>query len=272
MIRRLATILPILAALGVLAASSTAQAQDTAPTWRRRTGPQPKSTLGNFTVELRFGGYYPQVDDEFGGSGPFTQFFGKGPQFYFGLEADWMPIEIPYVGRLGPAFGWGYATMSAKAKLPTTDIASGAATTETVGVSTNLNIHAMHVSAVLRIDEIKKRIVIPIVPYAKIGFGMGTWSSGTSTGGSKVGDCEATTPTNCVTAEGLSIGPHIAVGGMLGLNWLDRRSGTMARESTGIDQAYLFGEWMLDKLDSGVGKDPMHVGTSSWVLGIALDL
>ena len=59
---------------------------------------------------------------------------------------------------------------------------------------------------------------------------------------------------------------------MLGLNWLDRRSGSMARETTGVDQAYIFGEWMFDKLDSGVGKDAMHVGSSSWVLGIALDL
>ncbi len=63
-----------------------------------------------------------------------------------------------------------------------------------------------------------------------------------------------------------------AVGGMLGLNWLDRRSGTMARETTGIDHAYLFGEWMYNKLDYGFGKDGMHIGTSSWVVGIALDL
>jgi len=114
--------------------------------------------------------------------------------------------------------------------------------------------------------------VLPIVPYAKLGFGMGSWSSGTTTGGSKVGDCDAKKPVNCITAEGLSIGPHVALGGMLGLNWLDRRAGTMARQGSGINQAYIFGEWMLDKLDTGIGKEAMHVGTSSWVIGLAVDL
>lgn len=235
---------------------------------------QPKETIWNFTLETRFGAYYPAIDETFAADpaypcgGPYHCFFGNGAQFYFGLELDWLPVRIPYVGKVGPAFGWGVVMMNAK----THDAKSinwsenwseqGASTSESTGIT----LFPMHVSAVLRVDEISRRTVLPIVPYGKIGFGFGTWNSGTSQGTSKIGDDSKT------TAEGTSFGPHIALGGMFGLNWLDRRSGTMARETTGIDHAYLFGEWMYNKLDYGFGKDGMHIGTSSWVVGIALDL
>lgn len=266
------------AAACVLAVSAPASAQawlKSESTWRQHTSegrPTTPSMIDRFTFEMRFGAYAPEVDEEFGGPGPFADYFGTGAQFYFGLEVDWTPLRIPYVGRFGPGFGWGFTTMSTKAKVPGLDT-DGAATEVEAGESTSLTIHPMHLSGVLRIDEIARRTVIPIVPYAKLGFGFAPWSSGTSTGTSGVGtDCTATTPVDCVKGEGLSIGSHLALGGMLGLNWLDPRSGAMARETAGIKQAYIFGEWMWDNLDSSFGKPAMHVGTSTWVLGLALDL
>ncbi len=263
----------------LLAIPSVAMAQSRyeQPSWRRGTSQTPEggNPLRSFTLEVRFGPYYPEIDEELGGKGPYTDFFGTGGQFYFGLELDWTPIRIPYIGRIGPAFGWGYVTMSAKAKVEgsTTTTTDGTTEEGVAGPKTSINIHAMHASAVLRIDEIKRRTVIPIVPYAKLGFGFGTWSSATETGTSKVGDCTDETADSCIKAEGLSIGSHIAVGGMLGLNWLDPRSGAMARETTGIDHAYLFGEWMWMNLDSGAGKNPngMHIGSSTWIVGLAID-
>lgn len=283
MSRRLALTLAACGALTAIAAPSIASAQASRgaseSNWRRHgtKGTPPDSPLTSFTFETRFGAYYPEIDEEFGGPGPYAEYFGSSAQFYFGLELDWTPIRIPYIGRLGPAFGWGFTTMNAQAKIEPTTVEPTTDETEdgesAAGPSTTISIHAMHVSAVLRIDEISRRTVLPIVPYGKFGLGFGAWSSSTSTGTSQVGsDCDAAAPTSCFKGEGLSIGPHIAVGGMLGLNWLDPRSGAMARETTGIDQAYLFGEWMWANLDSGVGKPGMHIGTSSWVVGIALDL
>lgn len=280
MIRRASLVLPACAcaAACVLLAPEVASAQTwkSSPTssWRRRShaAGAPESSLSSFTLEARFGAYYPEIDEEFGGTGPYTEFFGTGPQFYFGLELDWTPIRIPYVGKLGPAFGWGFTTMKAKAQVSggvdTGDDADSAA-----GPETTIDIHAMHASAVLRIDEISRRTVIPIVPYAKFGFGFGAWKTGTSSGTSEVCDPPGST-TSCSVGEGLSVGPHLGLGGMLGLNWLDPRSSGMARETSGIDQAYLFGEWMWANLDSGLGKNSnaMHIGTSTWVVGIALDL
>lgn len=273
-----ARVLPWCVATGLLVAPAVASAQSwkgsSEASWRRHSSEsKAQSPLESFTFEIRFGAYYPEIDEEFGGAGPYKDFFGTGAQFYFGLELDWTPIRIPYLGRLGPAFGWGFITMNGQAKIPT-DATTTTTETETdsgTGPTTSIAIHAMHASAVLRIDEISRRTVLPIVPYAKFGLGFGVWSSSTDTGTSKVCS-DATDTATCIKAEGLSIGPHLALGGMLGLNWLDPRSGAMARETTGIDQAYVFGEWMWTNLDNGTGKGAMHVGTSTWVVGIALDL
>lgn len=273
MSRILAFLAPLGVAVGLLSVAGTAAAQSAdspGSPWRQRSRGAGVPPSSKFTFEARFGAYYPEVDEEFGGPGPFSDYFGTGAQFYFGLELDWTPLRIPYVGRLGPAFGWGITTMSGQAQI-TSSTDTGEEDT-TAGPSTSFTIHAMHASAVLRVDEIARRTVVPIVPYAKLGLGFGVWSTGTSTGTSKVGsDCDAAEPTDCVSGEGLSIGPHIALGGMLGLNWLDPRAGVRARESTGINQVYLFGEWMWANLDSGLGKPGMHVGTSTWVLGLAFD-
>lgn len=268
----LALSVPACLAAGLLLSAGTASAQSiekSGAPWRQKSRSSLPGDNTKFTFEARFGAYYPEVDEEFGGPGPFSDYFGTGPQFYFGLEVDWTPLRIPYVGRIGPAFGWGITTMNGAA---TVGEPAAEGEEESVGPSTSLTIHAMHLSAALRVDEISRRTVVPIVPYAKLGFGFGTWSSGTSAGTSKVGtDCDADAPADCYVAEGLSFGPHIALGGMLGLNWLDPRSGAMARENSGIHQVYVFGEWMWTNLDFST-KGPMHIGTSTWVLGLAFDL
>lgn len=273
--RFIASSAPACLAVGLFLNAGSASAQSverSGSPWRQRSREAAASSFSKFTLEARFGAYYPEVDEEeaLGGPpGPFSEYFGTGAQFYFGLELDWTPLRIPYVGRIGPAFGWGMTTMNGA-----TTIGEPAAEGEEAqtGPSTSFTIHAMHASAVLRIDEISRRTVVPLVPYAKVGLGFGTWSSGTSNGTSKAGtDCDAAEPADCFKAEGLSIGPHIALGGMLGLNWLDPRSGAMARENNGIQQVSVFGEWMYSNLNDGVGKPGMHIGTSTWVLGLAFD-
>ncbi len=247
--------------------------------WRRRDRNDANlapPTIWNFTFELRLGAYYPNIDDGFAPDpkypcgGPYHCYFGNGAQFYFGLEIDWFPLRIPYLGRIGPALGWGFVSFGGKTHNPkSTDWAPDwrdnpdAVSDE----STGMTLIPMHVSAVLRIDEISRRTVLPIVPYAKAGFGFGTWNSGTGQGTSKPKDSAG----KAQVAEGLSFGPHIALGGMLGLNWLDRRSSALARESSGIQQAYLFGEWMLADLRYSAKPATMNIGTSTWVLGLAAD-
>lgn len=224
--------------------------------WRQEAGSRGEAYRSpqHFAAELRFGGYYPQVDDEFGGTGPFHRAFGDSPKFYIGLEFDWQALRVPYIGALGPGLGWGYTYMSRTALVEGTNIESGE--------TTSLSIMPWHLSAVLRLDELMRRTGFPVVPYAKFGVGFATWSAATSQGVSSYQGVEG---------RGTTWGTHLALGGMLALNWLDRPAAAAMDENSGVNHAYLFGEWMNARLD-GLGSRPqMHVGTSSWVLGIAVD-
>jgi hypothetical protein len=248
------------AAVLASAAPARAQAHDAATDWRRldrseSLGKGSSSQL--FTFELRFGQYFPEIDDKPGlgrdkaGNLPYNGVFGPNDQFYFGLELDYLPFRIPYVGAVGPGFGWGFTTTSAVAKL------SGDLTTES-GTDTSFTIMPMHLSAVVRFDELMRRTGIPIVPYGKIGLGLGVWTGSPVPSG--------------YNGAGATWGMHYAAGGMLALNFLDPRSAARLDETTGVNHAYIFGEFMRANLN-GLGATPtMYLGSTSWVVGLAFDL
>ncbi|WP_437726891.1 MXAN_2562 family outer membrane beta-barrel protein [Sorangium sp. So ce861] len=244
----------------LIATAAGAQTRGSMGNWRQthRSSADRDTRYGSpqsFAFEARFGPYSPEVDEEFSGAGPYQATFGDDQQFYFGMELDWLPLRIPYVGLIGPGLGWGYTSRSAGAF----EAGSAVRTQE----QTSLTIMPMHLSAVLRADELMRRTGVPIVPYAKLGLGMGLWYS---VSGPRTANVEG------VRGEGISWGTHLALGAMLALNWLDRRASSQLDETTGINHTYLFGEWMYANLD-GLGSSPqMHVGTSTWVLGLALDM
>lgn len=222
--------------------------------WRRTNRPDDEDRFfnpGRFAFELRFGPYYPRIDDEFDGAAtPYETVFNENPQFYFGFEIDWLAFRIPYVGAVGPGLGWGYTWASTKAML------SDKPGVES-GQDTSLWIMPLHLSAVLRVDALMRETGIPVVPYGKLGLGWGLWSAARGEDTAQVGD---------VLGRGSSLGLHTALGGMLSLTWLDPHSTASLRDSTGLSSIYLFGEWMNMALGGG---SQMRVGTSTWVLGLA---
>jgi hypothetical protein len=226
-------------------------------TWRQRVRQgesQSKYTdFKHFYVEMRFGPYSPEVDEEFDGAAtPYADFFGDDPLFYFGLEIDWLPLYIPYVVSIGPGFGWGVTSASGQAVV--------ASTGGDAGSETSLSIMPMHLSAVARFDGPLREMGVPIAPYIKAGLGIGIWSA---SGPNE--DSTAQSP------EGASYGMHLAIGASVSLNAFDPSAAMAMRENTGIRYANVWAEWMWANLD-GIGSTPqMHVGTSTVVLGLALD-
>jgi len=226
-------------------------------TWRQAQT-RPSGEAGGFDgrhvlAELRFGAYSPRVDDEFGGAAtPYADYFGTSPKFYFGVEVDWLPIRIPYVGSLGIGAGWATISATGKAKTTTGD----------AGSDTSLSIRPIHAVGVLRADGMLRQFGFPLVPYVKGGLGLGMWQasgpSGTSQAGSTVG-------------EGTTLGLHFALGGALSLGTFDRRTAMAMRAQTGIQHAYIWGEWLLAKLDGFGANDVMNVGTSTGIGGVALE-
>jgi hypothetical protein len=239
--------------------------------WRRKERPAPPPVDTQFAFEVRFAPYWPKVDNEagLGGRTPYEDTFGNDPLFYFGLELDYMPVRIPYVGTLGAAVGWGYTWVSAFAHItgctdPNDEDDKDPCESKD---ETSLEIMPMHASLVLRGDELMRRTGVPLVPYGKFGFGWAYWTSSKTAGVSKVnvpGEEED------LFAEDVTIGLHAALGLALALNVLDAQSAGSLRESTGVGHAYLFAEWMNALLD-GFNGTQMHVGTSTFVTGLAID-
>ena len=243
--------------VGVLVAASNAHAQGVdefggygGPRVGRAESPQ------DAAVELRFGRYLPEVDNEFKGSArPFHDVFGDSNRYELGAEVDWQVLRVPHLGTLGPGVGWGVTKFTAKAQFTN---GSGESAEDT-----RLWIMPMYLVGVARVDTLSRDLKIPFVPYAKLGLGLGVWWSS---------DGQQSASAKGVAGKGLSYGLTYAAGLMFLLDVLDEDDAKSADGMTGINNSYIFAEWFRPQLD-GFGKSGvMDLSSSSWVLGIAMEM
>lgn len=208
----------------------------------------------NAAFELRFGPYKPEVDSEFNGARPFEDTFGSDNRYLVGIEVDWQALRIPSFGTFGPGFGWGYTKFSGDALLAD---GSGNRSAQT----TTLNVMPMYAVGVLRVDVLARESYVPIVPYAKAGFGYALWWSSDGDGAAHGDDG--------TVGRGASYGPQFALGAMFLLDIIDRTSAVEIDTTTGVNNTYFFMEWYRSQLGTG---DQMKVGTNTWMLGLALEI
>lgn len=212
----------------------------------------------NFALELRFGPYRPNVDNEFNGSAaPYQQIFGTKKRYLIGLELDWQALRIPMVGTFGPGIGWGYTTASGSALL--TDGSGGRAAQDT-----SLSVMPMYAVGVLRVDVLARQTPVPLVAYAKAGFGYALWWS--SSGGSTSHAADGR------VARDASYGYQFALGGMFLLDSIDQDAAIEMDNATGINNSYFFMEWYYSNLNGFGSGNQMQVGTNTWMLGLAFEL
>jgi hypothetical protein len=204
--------------------------------------------------ELRFGRYVPEVDSGLGGA-PFRDTFGGSTRFLFGIEGDWQLLRIAHFGSIGPGVGWGTTRFGAKARFT-----EGGGQSE---AETTLWIMPMYLVGVARADVFMRDFQVPLVPYAKFGFGYGLWWSSD-------GDESATA--NGVAGRGASYGLTWALGAMFLLDVLDREDAATADAQLGINNSYVFAEWFRPQLDGFGSNSVLNIGSSSWLLGIAIEM
>jgi len=214
-----------------------------------------------FAFELRFAPYWPDIDSQPGLTGqPYHSIFGNMARLLVSGEIDAQVLKIPHFGSLGPAFSFGYTQMSAPAKF-----SDGSGTS---AENTNIEVFPMYLVAVLRVDVFLRDFRIPLVPYVKAGLGFTLWRSFTDSGTSNYVDPITGKTQN---AFGGTWGEQIAVGGMLNLDWIDRRAAVQLDEYTSINHTYLFGEWMLANLDNFGSPNGLRVGTNTFCGGLAFE-
>ncbi len=214
-----------------------------------------------FAFELRFAPYWPQIDSQPGLTGtPYQTVFGTMPRLLVAGEIDAQLLRIPHFGSLGPAFSFGYTQMSAPAPFANQPGLSAE--------NTNLEVFPMYLAAVLRVDVLMRDLRVPIVPYVKLGLAMTLWRSFTDAGTSSYPNPVTGQTDN---AFGATWGEQIAVGGMLNLDWIDRRAAVSLDDATGINHTYLFGEWMFANLDNFGSSKGLRVGTNTFCGGLAFE-
>jgi hypothetical protein len=245
--------LAAVAAISLPSPSARAQGVDEFGSYGVRRGEQSESEQ-DAAYELRFGRYEPEVDSELG-STPFRDTFGGATRFIIGAEGDWQLLRVPHFGTLGPGFGFGITKFTGKA-----------AFTDGSGISesdTRLWIAPMYLVAVARADVFMRDFHIPLVPYAKLGLGYGLWWSS---------DGEKTPNVDGKVGRGASYGLTYALGGMFLLDVLDPDDAVTADGITGINNSYVFLEWFRPQLDGFGSNKVMDIGSSSWLLGVAVEM
>lgn len=214
------------------------------------------SSPQHFAFEIRFAPYTPQVDNEptLNGKTPYKDTFGSTPRLELAAEFDWQALRIPHVGTLGPGISAGITSMTAKA--PKSD------GTGLSAEDTSLSIYPFYLVAVFRADVLSRDLGIPLVPYIKGGLGYALWRASNAVG---------TSSTDSVSGKGHTVGTNFALGLGLNLNAFDRRSARQLDQATGINNTYLFAEWMVAALNGLGQSSALHVGTNTWSAGLAFE-
>lgn len=242
------------AALGVLATAEPAYAIDEALRDHRSEGHAVYRSKQHGAVELRFGPYRPDIDSEFGGAAtPFEDIYGPGETGMFGIEGDWQALRIPHFGTFGPGVQFSFATFSAFSLLESDP-------TQRSAQPTNMWFLPMSLLAVLRVDVLDKEFHVPLVPYVKFGGTMTLWEATNGIGASVVGD---------VAGQGISTGLTGAAGLMISLNPIAPQAAIDMDNSTGVNSAYLFGEWVVSRVSSF--DQGLETGDSTWQVGVTLE-
>ena len=131
------------------------------------------------------------------------------------------------------------------------------------GETTSLEIFPFAAMAVLRVDVLWREAGVPIVPYAKLGFGYALWRASNTLGTSNF---------DGVSGKGASLGTHAALGLSLNLNVFDPYAAQNFDDSMGVNGSYLFAEWTREDLTGlGFQSDPLRVGGTNWTFGLAFE-
>jgi len=239
----------------------------TIPIWAKAPGSKQR-----FALEFKLGPYVPDVDRNYAGPGfgPYATVFGQTNSLGVTVDEP-KPTVMPVLtfewqfyhfgGPLGLGLQVGYARDRAAAPLADPvpgESARSAADEVTFGVV------PLTLLLSYRFELVADHYRVPLVPYFKIGPTYAFWWSRDGSGNiSHNGDGD--------TGSGGVWGLQLNAGGMLRLDFIERRESNHLKESTGIDHTYVFGEYQLSRIDNfGVGRS-ISVGDSTYFVGLAVE-
>jgi hypothetical protein len=249
-----------LALAGTLLAPASARAQqvitgpgDAGPDPHRFRSPQ------RFAFELKFGPYKPNVDAEFEGSGrtptPYESFFGPSRHLMSRIEFEWQFFRK--LGSLGVSGGVGFFQVTGSAL-------DGMGTGQPTGDTSRFRIIPFSLSGVYRFDYFLETRDFPLVPYGKLGLDYAYWSITDGNG-------EIAHDGTGAEGQGGTMGWHGTVGAALVLDWFDPDAARSFDADMGVNHTAIAFEYTHADI-SGLGAaNRLHVGDTTWTLGLLLE-
>jgi hypothetical protein len=239
----------LLALAAVLLAASPARAQSILHEENRFRSPQ------HWALELRFGPYSPNVDSEFTGPNdhlPHKTYFGDKHHLLAQLELDYEFFRAFGTAAIGLQAGYFSESTAAQTL-------SGDASAD----RTRLTLFPTAVQVIYRLDSAARNLRLPIAPYGKLGFNYTFWRITDGNGGvphPPGGRGYGGTP-----------GWQAAAGVALLLDVLDPGASRALDDDTGVNHTYLFGELTRYGASGLGGKKVLHVGDTTWLLGLMFE-
>jgi hypothetical protein len=216
----------------------------------------------DFAIEARFGMYSPNVDSEFSGDKkPHEFIFGSKQRPMWQLEFDWQFWRK--FGTLAVGGVIGYFKENAKACLKA-ELLAQPDVCKASEDTTSLRLIPFAALLVYRMDILAERMGIPVMPYAKFGFNYTFWT---------VTDGNGATPSSPKGGHGSggTAGWQASLGLALQLDFLDPAAARGFDADVGVNHSYIFFE--LDHVaSSGLTQShALHVGDSTWFLGLLFE-
>ncbi|HVZ71474.1 MAG TPA: MXAN_2562 family outer membrane beta-barrel protein [Polyangia bacterium] len=209
-----------------------------------------------FAFELKFGPYRPDVDSEFNGKRtPYKDYFGNGRHLMSQVELDWQILRR--FGSIAIGVGIGYFDVTGTAPL-------GNGSGVPSGDQSTLKVIPFSLSGVYRFDYFLQTRGFPVVPFGKLGLDYAYWSVADGNG-------EIATDGMGGTGRGGTRGWHAAAGAALVLDIFDPEAARDFDADLGVNHTALTFEFSHADL-SGLGRaGQLHVGDTSWSLGVLME-
>lgn len=241
------SLLLVLLALPTFAAAQDIRAEP--PPIRAPQSP----VLGLF--ELRVGSYKPNIDKEFAGAGPYQTMFGGGSAM-IELGLHWYLYDG--IGKVSVAGSIGYWN-----KKGSSFNADGTTSAD----RTRLLMVPLRGSVVYRFDYLQERYRVPFVLSLKAGLDYYFWnvySAGNVADGAG--------PNGEVFAgRGGTVGFHYGVTLYFWLNFLAPSMAAAFDSTTGINNTYLFAEFLSTHVSDFGSKNSWNLGDNTFLFGLAFE-
>lgn len=209
-------------------------------------------------MDLKFAGYYPAIDAEFGDTGPFSDTFGTKSLLLGELEvAGWLWQGF---GKLGVAGHVGYSRVKGGA-VPTEETASDEEA-DAIEDTTAFAVFPLRVSAVYRFDWLAQNTRIPLSFSVKVGPDFYRWRITNSN--------KQTAEFDGASGAGWTSGWHAAAGLQLLLDVLDTSTAAAFDLHWGVNNSYLFVEYMATKIDD-FGGGGFDLSDNLWLFGLSFE-